>query len=61
VLAAILVSSLLSTQGHSQRPGLAASIAVAAAFVAVRRTGNLGWALIVGLPAAWIVTSVTAR
>jgi branched-subunit amino acid transport protein len=60
VLSAILVSSMVSVHGHRTTPDLAALIAVATAFVAVRRTGNIGWALIVGFPTAWAITAVTA-
>ena len=60
VLSAILVSSMVAVHDHSTAPGLAALIAVASAYVAVRRTGNIGWALIVGFPTAWAVTAVTA-
>lgn len=60
VLSAILVSSMISAHGPASAPDPAALVAVAVAFLAVRRTGDIGWALIVGLPTAWFVTAITA-
>lgn len=58
VLAAIIASALLLDHGEVARPELAGLVAVAGAVVAVRRTSNVGMALIVGLPTYWIVSAV---
>ncbi|NNE12291.1 MAG: hypothetical protein HKN41_08625 [Ilumatobacter sp.] len=52
IVAVMVVSSL--SAGGSTAPTPTAVVAVAAAFMAVRRTGRLGSALVVGFPVAWI-------
>lgn len=60
VLSAILVSSMVSGHGHRTVPDRVTVTAVATAFVAARRTGNIGWALIVGFSSAWTVTALAS-
>jgi branched-subunit amino acid transport protein len=54
VLGAMVASSLSPSDGARLVPGVVEAGAVAVAFVAVRRTGNLAWALAVGLPVFWL-------
>jgi branched-subunit amino acid transport protein len=53
VLAAILAGSLLVPHGRHAPPATAELVAVIVAFLAVRRTGNVAWALAVGFPIYW--------
>lgn len=55
VMTAIVGSALLLDQGRIALPDLASVLAVGGAFVAVRRTGNVGASLAIGLPIYWIV------
>lgn len=54
VLSAIVVSSLALKDHQLVRPDLAAVLAVAGAFLAVRRTSNVSMALATGLPIYWL-------
>jgi len=54
VLAAIVGSAVLLQDHQLQRPEVTEFAAVVAALGAVRRTGNVGAALFVGLPIYWI-------
>ena len=58
VLAAIVTSSLIVTDGSPAMPTPVEAVAVVAALLAVRRTGNLGAALAVGLPIYWLGTTL---
>lgn len=57
VLAALVAGSLFLDAGRRATPGVAALVAVAAGFVAVRRTGNVAAALAAGLPVYWLATA----
>lgn len=59
VLTAIVASALLLEHGEIAPPDIAGMLTVAGAFVAVRRTSNVGMALAVGLPIYWVVTAMT--
>lgn len=54
VLAAIVAASLFTHDGARTTPSWLALAAVAAGFLSVRRTGNVGAALAVGLPIYWV-------
>ena len=57
-----LVASMLLTDGVSMRAAPTAELlAVLAAFVVTRRSGNLMHAIAVGLPMFWIVGLIVAR
>ncbi len=56
VLSAMVVSALVLDHGRLSPPVLIETLAVAAAVLAVRRTGNVSMALAVGLPVYWIGT-----
>ncbi|MEM7273335.1 MAG: AzlD domain-containing protein [Actinomycetota bacterium] len=58
VLAAIVAGALLVQAGRPVPPALIELLAVAAAVAAVRRTGNVGAAILVGLPVYWIGVAV---
>jgi branched-subunit amino acid transport protein len=58
-VAALTASMLLTTEGELRPMPLAELIAVAAGFVAVRRTGQLMHAFVVGLPVLWVLTPLT--
>jgi branched-subunit amino acid transport protein len=59
VVGAIVTGSLfVGPSGGRTWPPASALVALAAAFVAVRRTGNIAAALVVGLPLAWLTTSI---
>lgn len=58
VLAAILAASILVPSGHHARLAMAELAAVCAAFVVVRRTRNVAWALAVGFPIYWSAITV---
>jgi branched-subunit amino acid transport protein len=51
-MAALVVSSVLTGSGGVHGAEL---IACGAGFVAVRRTGNVSYAFVVGMPALWIL------
>lgn len=53
VLGGLLTAAVATSGGAVTRPDPATLIAVVAALVVVRRTGNLGHALFVGLPVYW--------
>lgn len=53
VLTAMVASALVLDHGVVHRPGVADATAVVVAIVAVRRTGNVSTALLVGLPVYW--------
>ncbi|MGA9278645.1 AzlD domain-containing protein [Ilumatobacter sp.] len=55
VMAAIIASTLLVDHGRIMSPDLASVAAISVAIVAVRRTGNVGSALLVGLPIYWLI------
>ncbi|MGI9624679.1 MAG: AzlD domain-containing protein [Acidimicrobiales bacterium] len=54
VLAAIVAAALFTQDGVRTAPSGPALAAVLAGFLAVRRTGNVGAALAVGLPIYWV-------
>lgn len=54
VLAAIVGSSVFLQDQEIGRPELAEMVAVIAAMGVVKRTGNVGTALFVGLPVYWL-------
>lgn len=58
-LGALVGGMLLTGHGHAEVPGLAEAVAVAAAFVTVRRTGNVGRGILVGFPVLWALTWLT--
>ena len=60
VLTAMVASALLLDHGELVRPQIADLLAILAAIVAVRRTGNVSVALAVGLPVFWLVGAVVS-
>ena len=58
VLSAMVVSALVLDHGRLSPPVLIETVAVAAAVLAVRKTGNVSMALAVGLPVYWLGTLV---
>lgn len=54
VLACLVAGGLLVSSGSARVPAVLEVLAVAAALVMVRRTGNLGHAPFVGLPVYWV-------
>ena len=56
--ATLVVSALFSGSAGVQRPGLVAGLA---GFLAVRRTGNITHAFVVGMPALWILYPLGLR
>jgi branched-subunit amino acid transport protein len=58
VLTAILTSALVLDHGELVRPPVAEPLAMLAALVGVRRTGNVSVALAVGFPVFWIVGAI---
>ena len=55
-LGALVGGMLLTAHGSAEIPALAEAGAAAAAFVAVRRTGNVARGLLVGFPVLWALT-----
>ena len=55
-LGALVGGMLLTAHGSAEIPALAEAGAAAAAFVAVRRTGNVARGLMVGFPVLWALT-----
>ena len=56
---AALVTSLVATEaGRATLPSLPVIAAVAAGFLATRRTGNVMHAFAAGLPAFWLLTAL---
>lgn len=53
VLAALLEMSIPVPNGRHAPLAIAERVALGAAFVAVRRSGNVGWALAIGFPVSW--------
>ena len=53
-LAALVASSIFIDAGSRTMPGIVEAAAVGLGFVAVRRTENIGAALVVGLPVYWV-------
>jgi branched-subunit amino acid transport protein len=58
MLTAILISSLFVAHGGRTAPDVAGIVGVVCAFVAVRRTRNVGFALLVGFPAYWAAAAL---
>lgn len=58
VMTAIIASTLVLDHGQVALPDSASVVSVGAAIVAVRRTGNVSTALVVGLPIYWCVAVV---
>lgn len=54
LLAAIVASAIFLKAGELATPSLVTSVAISSAAFAVYRTGNIGMALLVGLPIFWI-------
>jgi branched-subunit amino acid transport protein len=52
-LGALVGGMLLADHGHADLPGLAETAAVAAAFVTVRRGGNVARGILVGFVVLW--------
>lgn len=59
-VAALVTSSLAIRGGELVGPPLADLAAVATGFLAVRRTGNVMHAFVVGMPVFWIVGALTS-
>ena len=57
-IATLVVSALFSSSEGMQRPEL---IAASAGFLAVRRTGNITHAFLVGMPALWVLYALGLR
>jgi branched-subunit amino acid transport protein len=57
VLAAIVGAAVAAPNGSIEAPHRATLVALAAAGLAVRRTGKPALALVVGLPVAWIAVT----
>lgn len=55
-IASLVGTSLLTTNGRVSIGSVAATVAVAVAFVVVRRTGNVMHAFPVGLPVFWMLS-----
>lgn len=60
VLTAMIASALLLDHGELVRPSIGETLAIGSAIVCVRRTGNVSFALAVGLPAYWIAAVIGA-
>jgi branched-subunit amino acid transport protein len=58
-LGALVGGMLLTGHGHAEVPALAEVGAVLAAFVTVRRTGNVGRGILIGFPVLWALTWLT--
>ena len=58
VLAAIIASAVFLDRGALRQPALAELVALVVGLVAVRRTGNVGMALFVGLPVFWALSAL---
>ncbi len=59
-VAALVASMLFTEDGRASLAPLPELAAVAAGFLAVRRTGNVMLAFAVGLPAFWLLAALTA-
>ena len=57
-IAALVATMLLTTHGQVTAAPLPEVAAVTAGFLAVRRTGNVMHAIVVGLPVLWALTLV---
>lgn len=55
-IAALVSAMLLTTEGHAGVGSTPAVVAAAAAFVLVRRTGNVMHAFAVGMPVFWTLS-----
>lgn len=58
VIAAMVAAAVLNSSAPSTSVRLTELAAIAAAFAAVRRTGNVTAALVVGFPAYWVATGL---
>jgi branched-subunit amino acid transport protein len=57
-LGALVGGMLLTSHGRAELPTLADAIAVLAAFVTVRRTGDIARGILVGFPVLWALSSL---
>lgn len=57
-IAALVASSLAIRDGNVAVPPLPEIVAVAAGYLAVRRSGNLMHAFALGLPVLWVATAI---
>jgi branched-subunit amino acid transport protein len=55
-LGALVGGMLLTAHGSAEVPALAEAGAAVAAFVTVRRTGNVARGLVIGFPVLWALT-----
>jgi len=54
-MGALLSSRMVVESGRPAVPGLPEVVAVAVGFVAVRRSGNMALAVLLGLPTLWLL------
>lgn len=57
-IAALVASAMLTADHRVSVAPLAELLAIGAAFVVVRRTGNVSHAFFVGLPLVWALTAI---
>jgi branched-subunit amino acid transport protein len=57
-IAALVSAMLLTDHGHAGVGSIPAVVAAVAAFVVVRRTGNVMHAFAVGMPLFWVLTAL---
>jgi branched-subunit amino acid transport protein len=57
-IGALVGGMLLTDHGRFAPPGTAELVAVAAAFVAVRRTGDVAKGMLVGFPVVWALVAI---
>ena len=58
VLSAMIASALLLDHSQVVSPRIAETLAIGAAMLAVRRTGNVSAALAIGMPVYWLATAL---
>ena len=58
-IAALAASMAFTDRGAASAAPLAEVVALAAGFVAVRRTGNVMTAFLAGMPVFWLVSAVS--
>jgi len=59
MLSAIVASSLFLARSEPRVPALADIVAILASAMAVRRTGSIAVAFVVGFPVYWMLAAVT--
>jgi branched-subunit amino acid transport protein len=60
MLAAVLISSVFLAAGRRTTPDVGEIVSGGCAFAVVRRTRNVGWALVVGFPVYWVTTALAS-